>query len=736
MFCPNCRRELPDDTKFCGGCGTRMTPPVQQAVQEPVQYAEPMQYSQPVQYAEPVFDQPVYPVDPDPKGRKSRGEKPQLAEKLKAALKKIPSKYLKIGGIAAAALVVVIILVCVLAGGGGGTTAVSGQPEGALYLKESQLYYSDFSKKAPYEVSNDLLDDASNATLRSYASDIANTIHVTGDGKTMFFMDKLSSDGSGTLYYRSLTNFGQEAVKIAGSVSRYTVSENGKLVTFLKNGTLYQYDMKEETKLGKEVSTYRVSPDGKIIYYRNTEGNWYVLKNGESEKIGSDITIEYITDDYSTVYYMNGDKLYKKTIGKDKEKLVSDVEEVMDIREDGTFYYAKVEEVYLSDFFVEDTEEYENLMEMLAEETLDFYEIGYYDGKTDTVIGENCSDTGMAGNVLYYMQYDVSAVGGIGLTELVDYYYNSDHYYVVDAAAELVANQLMETEVIYVAINGTTSVLDVEDLYDLVVSQDGKTMYVLSEVDHEKAEGTLYQVTLSNDAVKSVEEYDDGVYADRGCYYASYYGSEYSDYFVYFKDVQESEGDMYINGELADSGVYVRNTVRHNPDQKALVYYVDYDAEKEVGTLKTWDGKTGTEIYDDTYSYEIVDNGDILVAYDEKDDIVTLAVWNGKELTEISDDVYFCSELSGGELLVSTDYSSKDYSYTLSLWNGKELTEIAEDVYGYSVMPNGDVLYLYDYSTSKYEGELYLFTGKKSQMVDEDVAALITLPGTVTHYFD
>lgn len=740
MICPNCRRELPDDTKFCGGCGTRMTPPAQQPAQPSVQYAEPMQYSQPVQFADPVFDQPNfdmpgYPADPASNGKKARGEKPQILEKVKAVFGKIPAKYLTIGGIAAAALVVAIVLICVFAGGSGGH-AVSGQPEGALYLKDSQLYYSDFSKKAPYEVTDDLLDDASSANLRSYASDIANTIHVTPDGNTMFYMDKLDRDGTGTLYYRSLTNFGKDAVKISGGVSRYTVSENGKLVTYLKNGTLYQFDMKEEIKLGKDVSSYRVSGDGKIIYYRNSEGNWYVLKNGESEKIGNDITIEYITEDFSTVYYMNGDKLYKKTIGKDKEKLVSDVEGVTDIREDGTFYYAKPAELELSDFFVEDTDEYDGLMEMLAEETLEFSEIGYYNGKEGTIIGENCTDSDMTGNVLYYMQCDLSGAGGIKLTELVDFYYNSDYYYVVDAAAHMVQEQLAETEVTYIAVNGTTSVLEVENIYDMVVSQDEKTVYVLADVDYEKSEGTLYQVTLSGGKIKEVAEYDDGVYTERGCYYASYYGMEYSESFIYFKDVQESAGDLYVNGEMVDSDVYVRSTVRYNADRKELVYYVDYDAEKEAGVLKAWDGKNGIEIYDETESYSIMDNGNVMVSYDEKDDIVTLAIWNGKELTEISDDAYFYAELSDGDLLVSTDYSSKNYAYTLNLWNGKELTEISEDVYSYTVMPNGDVLYLYDYSTSKYEGELYLFNGKKAQLVDEDVAALITLPGTVTHYFD
>ena len=60
---------------------------------------------------------------------------------------------------------------------------------------------------------------------------------------------------------------------------------------------------------------------------------------------------------------------------------------------------------------------------------------------------------------------------------------------------------------------------------------------------------------------------------------------------------------------------------------------------------------------------------------------------------------------------------------------------ISEDVYDYTILPDDEVLFLYDYSTSKYEGELHHWNGKKSVMVDEDVAAVIELPGAVTHYF-
>lgn len=747
MFCPNCKKELPEGTRFCGGCGTRVEVVVEQPAAQPVQ--------QPVQFTEVVFDAPVQPAQPE-----AKAAKPNVLDTLKAQLKKIPAKYLKLGGIVAAVLVVAIVLVCVFAGGSG-SKGGSGQPDGALYLKDGELYYSDYSKKDPLEITGNLLDNASSSTLRGYAYELASTIHVTADGETMFFMDKLDYYGTGTLYYRSLTNFKDEAVKIAAGVSQYTVSDDGKIVTYLKNETLYQFDMKEEVKLEKDVSNYRVSSDGKIIYYRNYDGAWYVLKNGEDEKIGTDISIEYITEDFSTVYYMNDGKLYKKTIGKDKEKLLSDVYDISEINEDGTFYYTVYAEIPLSDFFEEDTNEYDGLMETLEEEVMEFYEIGYFDGKKGNVIGENCTNMDGAyydgGMMMFYSQYDLSGITPITLTELVEYYYDSYHYYVGSAAQAMVQSQMADTCVNYVAINGTTSVLDVEDVYDITVSNDGSTMFILADVDFgsdgvEAAPsegpaseetykeptnaGTLYKVTIAKDSVKSVDEFDSDVYYDSGLYFASYYGSDYSDYFVYYKDVEDNVGDLYVNGTEVDSDVYVYRTVRYEPQSKGLVYYTEYDSYEGIGILKLWNGKESVEIYDEVYEYSITDSGDILVGYDEDDGAFTLAVWDGKNLTEITDDAYTVSELENGDVLVGTDYSSRSDSFTLNLWDGKKLNEISEDVYDYTVMFNGDILYLYDYSTSKYEGELYRWNGKKAELVDEDVAAVIHLPGTSTHYFD
>ncbi len=680
MFCPNCRRQLPDGTKFCSGCGTPIRA-VSAPVSTPVTPAAP-----PVSHSAPAA--PAAPAASAPK--------PDVLGKIKGAVKKIPTKFLAIGGIALAAIVVIILLISLLGG--------SSEPNYALYIKDDQVYFNDFSKNAPYQITDDLIDDADNSVLSQNSYYISMGMCLTEDGKTLFYLDKLDlDDETGTLYYRSTAKPGKDATKIDSGVTQYSVSKDGKTVTYLKDDTLYQSNLKDETKIAKDVSDYTVTDDGKtVLYYTEDEDEYtcYLYTKGETEEVCSgdeiSISIQYTTEDLKTVYYLDEDTLYKKAAGKDRVKLATDVSDVFGFQEDGTFYYIETADVSLADYF--EPSEYSDywMEELKAYETTLFGILYYFDGKDAEVLSDSCI-TGKTASadgqyVLLYTPCDASIDPSFTMDELEEYYYSSS-YSLGRSAEQMVKEAIAEDSPTYIVINGTSSEISLENICKLRISNDGKTLYALCDQDEETGECDLYKAVISGTKVGEFEEVDDSVSPDYGSYFASY-GDEYSDYFYYFKDVEGWIGELCVNGESVDDDVYVYN-VRYIPTNDSLGYLADYDEEDGEGTLKLYNGKDSDEIADDVRGWSFNDNGHILFI---------------------------------------TDYDDDNGEGALNLYNGKKSVEIAEDVRSYRFTPDGNILYLYDYSNSSYRGDLALYNGKKSVEIDEDVVALLWIYDSTYHY--
>ncbi len=718
MFCPNCRRQLPDGTKFCSGCGTpirAVNVPAPEAVQPPV--APPAPPAPPVQSAPaapqaPVQHAPSAPKAPaeqvdvmgavkDVSGRAADAAKKAAtsgaaaAKKLasagaaKAKALNIPPKYLKLGGIALAALIVIILVVSLIADGGSDANYV-------MYIKDGQVMYNDFGKE-PLQVTKDLLENSSNQVLSYNTYDISSMLHITEDGKTVFYLDKIGS-GDGTLFYRSLTNAGKDPEKIANGVSEYVVSANGKLVTYLKNDTLYQHDLKEDTKVSKAVSDFQASEDGKSLVYvtfEDGEYTYFFYDGKESQEIcgGEEISIEYVSEDCKTVYFLDGDTLYKAVRGKDEEKVVSDITYIYGIQEDGSFYYAEEESASLADYFESDENYSWWTEELEASETTLYGTLYYFDGKKSSVVAENCGTLlrrgyGEDGYAIVYSLYNTD-IDTFTMEELEEAYYNGDHG--LSYTAELMVREAMsEDGTMFLVVDGKSSQIDLENPLDMDISMDGKLIYIACDED---ADGTcvLYKASLSGAKVGKFEEVDDEVDANRGCYFLSD-----SNYFYYFKDVEDDTGELCVNGESVDDDVYVYG-VSYNESRNAMLYRADYDPDANEGTLKLYDGKKVTEIDDDVYS--------------------------------------FSHNQENGDIAYLKDYNSGKRRGDLLLYSGKKSVDVCDDVYSYRFGIDGSLLLLHDYSTDRYEGDLSMFDGKKLELIDEDVVALLRVYVNTHHSF-
>lgn len=663
MFCPNCSKELPDGTKFCGGCGTPIA--VNQTPVAPVEPEAPV-YEAPAYEAPEVstYEAPVAaPIKPAQKKSVDVGgilnTAKDVAIKVKNTVvdtaKKIPSKYLKIGA-AALALILVIVLVSSLFGG-------EKAPNYGLYMKEDEVYFTNLNGKAGNMITKKDLEDYT----------------ISKDGKKLFFID-----GKGDLYYVN-TPGKKEATKLDSKVSDFMVSENGKIVIYEKNGDLYKHNLKKEEKIAKDVNIQALSPDGKIIYYRNDDGDLICWKNGKEEEIDDDVYILYTSEDGKTIVYTDGEDLFTKKVGKKAKEVATDIAGASNLNKDGGFYFWTYPEADMEDYF--DDDDVSGEMNFLST-------LYYFNGSKAKKIADNvyvdtdytATNASFNRTMIMYYQFGKVAEGELDYDELMDLMEDDMDY--EEAMIELLTEVSGKCNR-YIGINGKAGKCKIEDeIYKLYLSSNGKTMYALVDVDD--GEGTLMKASVSGNKVKSFKEVDTDVAVNgvKGFLYtyANFGLSEipdanFSDLFVYFKDVKNGEGELCINGKSAAEDVYT-NGVVYNPGKKTVMFYVDY-----------------------------------------KDGEGTLCMHNGKKLTEIAEDVSGYTVHRSGDVAFRSDY--KDGEYTLNLYTGK-VKVVAEDVSRYVFTADGDIMYLTEMKNG--EGDLYLYTGK-AKLIDEDVTSIISVYG-------
>ena len=476
-------------------------------------------------------------------------------------------KWIILGGGVLVVAAIVVVLILVLGGGGGKGYG--------LYIKDKDLYYSNLSKNGAWQASGKLYEDGENRDFAHNSYYIYSRTAMSKDGKTMFFPDRLSSLGYGdfTLYYRGTASEKKEAVKIDSGITRYAVSDNAGLVTYLKNSNLYQYNMNrdEKEKLAGDIYIFYVSDDGKKIIYLDEDDTLYQLDSGkEKVRLDSDVDyIESISDDCKTVIYMKGgDTLYLKQDGKDKVKIASDVYNTISAYDTGEAYYIKDD---------------------------DDYTLYYFDGKDNT--------------------------------ELTDEY--EDWYGIGGETAMLVFQDV--DEAYWLAVGGKTMELNAEEPFNFVFSKDGKSVWYVDEPDRNR-EGELYQITISNGTPQKAAKQDTDVYAD-------YIASTSEGHLIYFKDVSDYEGELWVDGKKADDDVYLYSL--SESESGALSYLTDYNSSKGYGTLKQYSGGKAAKVEDDVSQAYYMPNGSILYLADYSSSRYRgdLYVYSGGKSTQLDEDV-------------------------------------------------------------------------------------------------
>lgn len=607
ITCPNCQKQLADGTKFCDDCGAQIVETIFCANcgnQTSTEYA----------YCQVCGAPLAEPAAPEKKGFKM----PAISKKL-------------IGIIGAVAAVAVLIVALVLLFGG------SKKNNYILYAKEGEVFYSSVSKLKPWQLTDKMVDKDGvddDTWLKQNATDLGWGVTMSKDGKNIFYLDKY--DGEFTLYYRSATNSKKDPEKLDSGISGdYNLSENGKLVTYLKDGDLITHNLKEKDKVAKDVAYYLVSDDGKNFLYVTDEGDMYAkFGNKDAKKIDSDLfeededgnvqyyyPFEHVDEDFTTVWYQKEDILYKGNMKKgSKDKVVSDVYSVVKVYDSGAAYYVTAEEKEVE----EDGFTYPK-----TEKTL-----YYYNGKDKKEIAKE------------FGGYETAAADKESVV-----------YYTIKESKDEEGQVTYESEY-HIAMEDKVADIAEEDACMFEFSEDGKTLYYICDVDkigenakeNDAIYGELKKVTISGTKVKKTDSYEKDVYV------GSVGGSGEYTYVNYAYDLS-----------IADDG--------------EIFYYKDYNTEKGQGTLYRSKKKVSEDVWSYKYS---VDTGDVTVMVDFNSDsdksAGTLKSWNGKKLKKISDDVHSYRLTPNGEVLYLKDYSTKKSKGELNLYNGSKSKKVDEDV--------------------------------------------------------
>ena len=648
--CTKCNHENPDGTKFCEKCGAPVTEEALKA-----------------------------------------GASSESADGGKA------KKRFAIGGIAAAIIIVVILAVSLIGSGGKSNNY-------ALYVKDKEIFYNDFSKSGPRQISTRLVnnsDDASKEDLAGAGVILGMCATLSKDGKTIFFPDRISNDSSGiSLYFRPVGDEKIEPTKVDSGIERYVVNSTASIVTYLKSGSLYQYTVKsgDKDKIASDVYDFYISDDGsKLIYITDEDNIYYKEAKKDKEKLESEIGwIEHVSEDCSTVFYGKDGSLYRRPVNGEHEKIASDVNEVLRVYDSGEAYYLKLEsaENTLMNYILDDMREADEQMERPVEPDCSSYP-GYPDyWGIDTILRIN---NAIASGTI--AEYAASYAQGNSAVEqyLQDYVAYEEAWEAYrgkrnrDNLRESLKNQTMsESNYSLFYYDGKESAL----ITDAFVKNSDHCAYdAPALVFRSYNRSSIDQIKLSDiaspydaeqmvwTALYSSSEVYVGVKGE-----SSLIDQEKAANFVidsggktvlYVDDVDDSYGDLYkiaiTNGKPQKAELYDTDVWTQRIDFVAggkILYFKDYSYDDGSGDLYL----DKTRIDYDVRAYSTVEYND------DTDSVIYFTDWE--------------SDKSQGTLKISK--------------NGKS-SKVDDDVHGFVVTPGNDIVYLYDYSTKSYVGDLYIY---------------------------
>lgn len=686
ITCPKCNKELSDGTKFCDGCGAQIFETIfcpNCGKQTSTEFAFCQSCGASITET-PAEEQPA--AVPTEK-------------------KKLPKKAIMFGGIGVAVVAVLILVISLFSGGGKAKNDFTLYlKDSEIFFsdmkKDSEAWQLTSRLVDSEDVDDDVLAYAA-STLGSYICTSEDGKYIffpdkIADDVNLYYRELGNPEAEAVKIDSDIQSY---TVNTSATIVTYLKGEEGNLYQY-KLAEDSKDKVASEVE-GFEVS----DDGTKICYINSEGSLYLKYAGKDKEKIASEVTsLEYLTDDFKTVYYIKEGSLYKQVEGEDRVKIASEVYRVIKIYETGEIYYLTSEagEISLMDYVTDDMkttdasitepsypnypnspsppswwdydtdaeydaayEAYEDAYEAWEAEC-DRMETEYYAALEAWYAKQSRDELreDLEEEVLEQSNYSLCFYNGTEATVITDAfvgdYYDSDYTYASDAPViiyeaynqsslekvklsevesiydieEMVEAALFSSSERYIAVKTTATVVEQEkEARNFRINSSGTVVYYIDDIPDEKSYGELYRISITNGTVGKAEVYDSDVYTGY-CYFAG------DDKFIYYKDYKDSKGELYVNKVKIDYDVSVYSTVVYSDSDK-VIYFTDWNDEKDYGTLKIYQGGESVKVADDVHNFSTMSDGRILYLYDYSLNYYKgeLHVWENGETRKIDDDV-------------------------------------------------------------------------------------------------
>jgi len=452
------------------------------------------------------------------------------------------------------------------------------------------------------------------------ASDV-NDLQISDDFESLVYLTEVDSEDDTYLedvYLVKIANIGDDDAKekIDSDVSnlRY-VSEDFSTFYYEKEECIYKKQVgKDREKLVSDVYSATVYESGEM----------YFTRKDESESDSDDYDSDYDSyDDSESSYGTPLIDFVEDDLAAADAKIVRPADpdySNCQTYEQMEAVYAKYEQA-LQAFY--EKEERDELRSSLKSQKIyqSFSSLYYFDGKNEKLLTDSMlesEDTCYDTPVKIFTTCDMKALPKIKLSEVSD----------TDDVRSKVEDSIEDNSKFSVAVKSTVTALDLttEKASSFEICDEGKTIYYRLSTVEEKEETTetddeydeyedyddyedskpetydLYTMKISSDKPGKAELYDTDVYDGYEIAPGKY---------VYCKNYKKGAADVYINKKVADYEVKTSRYWIVDEEANTIVYFTDWNSEKQYGTLKVYENGKAVKIADDVHSYAVTNDGDI-----------------------------------------------------------------------------------------------------------------------------